>query len=274
MANDVKRPATETDASAGRRTETRLSAEARLSAEDRLAAEYLRLVELTEAKDHFLTAVSHELRTPLTSILSSTELLSVLGDLDGAPAELVGIVDRNVVRMLQLIDGLSLLARLDADQLFLDLQIVDVAELVAEAVRRHQSATGRPDLDVVLDVEAGPPASADPERLGQILDHLLTNAVKHTVTAGRLTVRAHPGDTGWTVVIQDTGIGIPAAEQATIFDEFTRGSNARRAGIPGAGLGLAISRRMAELHGGELTLTSTEGAGTTATLRLPFAWRR
>ncbi len=67
-------------------------------------------------------------------------------------------------------------------------------------------------------------------------------------------------------------MGIPAAEQATILDEFTRGSNARRAGIPGAGLGLAISRRLAQLHGGELSLTSVEGQGTTATLRLPFAY--
>jgi signal transduction histidine kinase len=263
--------------------------------EDRLATEYLRLVELTEAKDHFLTAVSHELRTPLTSILSSTELLSVLGGLDGAPAELVGIVDRNVVRMLQLIDGLSLLARLEAGQLTLDLRLVDLPELVAAAVGRHrpdpdQADLDQPDLDradldrvgldraglhrfdVEVDLAAGPPTTADPDRIGQILDHLLSNAAKHTLAGGRLTVRAQPGETGWTVTVQDTGMGIPAAELATILDEFTRGSNARQAGIPGAGLGLAISRRLAQLHGGELDLTSVEGEGTTATLRLPFAY--
>ncbi len=308
--------------------------------EDRLAAEYLRLVELTEAKDHFLTAVSHELRTPLTSILSSTELLAVLGGLDGAPAELVGIVDRNVVRMLHLIDDLSLLARLEAGQLAVDLRLVDLPELVAEALDRYRanpagdylprSDSGpagpdlagphlarpdlagphlarphlarphlaRPDLagpdlagragadldrlgpdrpsrdrlDVDLDLADGPPTTADPERIGQILDHLLSNAAKHTPAGGRLTIRARPGETGWTVTVQDTGMGIPAAEQATILDEFTRGSNARRAGIPGAGLGLAISRRLAQLHGGELSLTSVEGQGTTATLRLPFAY--
>jgi signal transduction histidine kinase len=343
--------------------------------EDRLAAEYLRLVELTEAKDHFLTAVSHELRTPLTSILSSTELLAVLGGLDGAPAELVGIVDRNVVRMLHLIDDLSLLARLEAGQLAVDLRLVDLPELVAEALDRYRanpagdylprsdSGPAGPDLagpdlagpdlagpdpagphlaaphlaapdlagpdpagpdlagpdlagpdlagpdlagpdpagpdlagpdlagragadldrlgpdrpsrdrlDVDLDLADGPPTTADPERIGQILDHLLSNAAKHTPAGGRLTIRARPGETGWTVTVQDTGMGIPAAEQATILDEFTRGSNARRAGIPGAGLGLAISRRLAQLHGGELSLTSVEGRGTTATLRLPFAY--
>jgi len=268
MASDLQQSTTDPDAAADQRTEHRLAVE------DRLAAEYLRLVELTEAKDHFLTAVSHELRTPLTSILSSTELLSVLGDLDGAPAELVDIVDRNVVRMLQLIDELSLLARLESGLLSLDLRIVDLAELVAEAVRRHRSGADRPDLEVEIDVTTGPPVTADPRWLGQLLDHLLDNAAKHTLTAGRLTVRARPDQTGWTVAIHDTGIGIPVAEQATVFDEFARASNARRAGIPGAGLGLPISRRIAELHGGELTLTSTEGQGSTATLRLPFAWRR
>ncbi len=237
--------------------------------EDRLAAEYLRLVELTEAKDHFLTAVSHELRTPLTSILSSTELLSVLADLEGAPAELVDIVDRNIERMLQLIDGLSLLARLESGQLSLEPRLVDLAELVTDGVRRQQSSTVR---DIDLTAVPGPPATADPDRLGLVLDHLLTNATKHTPAGGRITVRAEPDETGWVIAIEDTGIGIPAAEQPTILDEFARGSNARQAGIPGAGLGLAISRRIAELHGGRLTLTSVEGEGTTATLRLPFAY--
>ena len=260
MTNDLHGSATEPDVAAQRHIE------------DRLAAEYLRLVELTEAKDHFLTAVAHELRTPLTSILSSTELLSVLADLDGAPAELVGIVDRNVERMMQLIDGLSLLARLESGQLSLRRRLVDLAELVTEGVRRLRSGPDRDDLDIELSAVAGPPATADPERLAQGLDHLLSNARRHTPAGGRITVRAEPDETGWVIAVQDTGMGIPAAEQPTILDEFTRGSNARQAGIAGAGLGLAISRRIAELHGGQLTLTSVEGEGTTATLRLPFAY--
>ncbi len=132
--------------------------------EDRLAAEYLRLVELTEAKDHFLTAVSHELRTPLTSILSSTELLAVLGGLDGAPAELVGIVDRNVVRMLHLIDDLSLLARLEAGQLAVDLRLVDLPELVAEALDRYRANPAGDYLPRSDSGPAGPPARTLPAR--------------------------------------------------------------------------------------------------------------
>jgi signal transduction histidine kinase len=260
MSNDLHESATEPESAAQRRIE------------DRLAAEYLRLVELTQAKDHFLTAVSHELRTPLTSILSSTELLSVLADLDGAPAELVGIVDRNVVRMLQLIDGLAVLARLESGQLTLDRRLVDLAELATEAVARRRSSADTGNLDIRLTADPGPPTAADPDRLAQILDHLLDNATKHTPAGGHITVRAEPGEVGWAISVQDTGIGIPAAEQATIMDEFTRGSNARQAGIPGTGIGLAISRRIAELHGGQLSLTSVEGEGTTVTLRLPYAY--
>ncbi len=258
MANDVQRSAAGTDATG--------------AIEDRLAAEYLRLVELTEAKDHFLTAVSHELRTPLTSILSSTELLSVLGEFDGAPAELVGIVDRGVVRMLGLIDGLSLLARLEAGQLDLELRLVDVSDMVTEAVARHRSGAEPTELDIAVEVVAGPPTTADPARFALVLDNLLSNAVKHTPPPGRVTVRAAPGEAGWSVTVRDTGIGIPGAELAGIPREFRRGSNARRAGIAGLGLGLVISHRIAELHGGRLTLASVEGEGTTATLRLPFAY--
>jgi signal transduction histidine kinase len=258
MANEAQRSSTGTDG-------TR-------EIEDRLAAEYLRLVELTEAKDHFLTAVSHELRTPLTSILSSTELLSVLGELDGAPAELVGIVDRNVVRMLELIDGLALLARLAAGQVTLDLRLVDVCDVVGEAVARHRAGAEPAELDIEVETVAGPPATADPARLAQVLDNLLSNAVKHTPPPGRVTVRAEPGEAGWTVTVRDTGIGIPAAELDTIPSEFRRGSNARRAGIAGLGLGLVISHRLVELHGGRLTLSSVEGEGTVVVLRLPFAY--
>jgi signal transduction histidine kinase len=107
-----------------------------------------------------------------------------------------------------------------------------------------------------------------------VLEHLLANAEHYTLAGGTLTVRAYADRRRWTVSVTDTGMGVPAAELPRVFDEFSRGSNARLAGIPGAGLGLTISRRIAELHGGELTLTSVENAGTTATLHLPFAYAR
>jgi signal transduction histidine kinase len=244
------------------------------STEDRLATEYRRLVELNEAKERFLSTVSHELRTPLTSILSSTELLSVVGVLEPDQAELVHIIDRNVDRLLHMVDDLLLLARLDAGQFPIDLRVVDIAELTTEAIESHQTIDAAPGLSVRTEVVPGPPAAADPERLTQLLQHLLANAEKYSPTGGTVTVRAEADDQGWTISVTDTGMGIPAAELQRVFGEFARASNARLAGIPGAGLGLAISRRIAEMHGGELRLDSVEGAGTTATLHLPFAYVR
>jgi signal transduction histidine kinase len=242
------------------------------STEDRLATEYRRLVELNEAKERFLATVSHELRTPLTSILSSTELLSVVGTLDPEQAELVDIVDRNVGRLLHMVDDLLLLARLESGACPLELRVVDVAELATEAIDSRRSADPRDDLQFVAKIVSGPPAAADPERLALVLDHLLSNAEKYTPAGGTVTVRARADAARWTVTVQDTGIGIPQAELGRVFEEFARASNARLGGIPGAGLGLTISRRIAELHGGDLTLASVEGAGTTATLHLPFAY--
>jgi signal transduction histidine kinase len=245
------------------------------STEDRLATEYRRLVELNEAKERFLATVSHELRTPLTSILSSTELLAVVGALVDDQAELVHIIDRNVGRLLHMVDDLLLLARLESGQVPLDLRVVDIAEVTADALDARRAGTdAREDLTLVADIEPGPPAAADPERLGQLLDHLLSNAENYSPAGGTVTVRAHADDRRWTISVQDTGIGIPPAELARVFEEFTRASNARLGGVPGAGLGLAISRRVAELHGGELTLASVEGSGTIATLHLPFAYAR
>jgi signal transduction histidine kinase len=244
------------------------------STEDRLATEYRRLVELNEAKERFLSTVSHELRTPLTSILSSTELLSVVGGLADEQAELVQIIDRNVGRLLHMVDDLLLLARLESGQFPLDLRVVDIAEVTTEAVDTHRAAEPRDGLVLVADIAPGPPAAADPERLGQLLDHLLSNAENYTPGGGTVTIRAHADDRRWTVSVQDTGIGIPPGELPRVFEEFTRASNARLGGVPGAGLGLAISRRIAELHGGDLTLASVEGGGTTATLHLPFAYVR
>jgi signal transduction histidine kinase len=244
------------------------------STEDRLAVEYRRLVELNDTKDRFLATVSHELRTPLTSILSSTELLYVVGSLDDEQAELVRIVDRNVGRLLRMVDDLLLLARLESGEFPLDLRVVDVAEVTTEAMESRRTEDPRDDLRFVAAITPGPPAAADPERLGLVLDHLLSNAEKYTPAGGTVTVQAQADRRRWTVTVQDTGIGIPAVELPRMFDEFARGSNARLAAIPGAGLGLTISRRIVELHGGELTLTSVEGAGTTATLQLPFAYAR
>jgi signal transduction histidine kinase len=240
-----------------------------------LAVEYQRLVELNQAKDRFLQTVSHELRTPLTSILSCTELLADArtGGLSGDQRELVDIVGRSAGRLLRLVNDLLELAGLEAGRLALRRELIELTDLVATVAQRRHPALLAAGLEFRLDVEAGPPVYADAERIGQLLDNLLSNAEKYTPAGGRVTVAGRPTGDGWEVSVTDTGIGIPAADHRTVFDEFARAANARAAGALGTGLGLAVSRTIAEKHGGTLVLRSEEGVGTTVTLRLPFAYR-
>jgi signal transduction histidine kinase len=238
-----------------------------------LAAEYRRLVELNRSRDRFLNTVSHELRTPLTSILSCAELLTDerTGSLNSEQQEFVEIVGRNAGRLLRLVEDLLELAGLESGRLVPTLELRDLPAVIATAAQGHQAALAAAGLAFSLDVESGPPVRIDAARIARTLDGLLANAVEYTPPLGTVAVAARVVDDSWQVTVSDTGVGIPAADQRTVFDAFTRAGPVRD-GEPGSGLGLAIGRTVAELHGGGLTLVSTEGAGTTVTLRLPFAY--
>lgn len=238
-----------------------------------LAAEYRRLVELNRSRDRFLHTVSHELRTPLTSILSCAELLSDerTGPLNDDQREFVDIVGRGAGRLLRLVEDLLELAGLESGRLLPELALLDLPDVIATAAHAHQAALAAAGLTFSLDVESGPPVRADAARIARLLGALLTNAEQHTPAPGTVAVAAHPAGDCWLVTVSDSGDGIPPSDQRTVFDAFTRAGPVRD-GQPGSGLGLAIGRTVAELHGGTLTLVSTEGAGTTVTLRLPYAY--
>ena len=238
-----------------------------------LAAEYRRLVELNRSRDRFLRTVSHELRTPLTAILSCAELLSgeQTGSLSTDQREFVDIVGRSAGRLLRLVEDLLELAGLESGRLVPALELLDLPDVVATAAQAHQDALAAAGLTFTLDVESGPPVRADATRIVRVLGGLLTNAEQHTPAPGTIAVAARAVGDRWQVTVSDSGAGIPAVDQRTVFDAFTRAGPVRD-GQPGSGLGLAIGRTVAELHGGTLTLVSTEGAGTTVTLTLPFAY--
>lgn len=241
-----------------------------------LQVEYERLVELNRSRDRFLHTVSHELRTPLTSILGCTELLgdARTGALSSDQREFVDIVGRSAARLLRLVEDLLELAGLEAGRLALHRRLVDLPDVVAEAVQDRRGALAAAGLELRLDLAAGPPVEVDAERIGRLLGGLLANAVQFTPAGGRVTVTARPTGEGWEVAVADTGIGIPAADRRTVFDAFARAANAQDTGVAAAssGLGLAIGRTVAAMHGGGLELTSEEGVGTTVTLLLPFAY--
>jgi PAS domain S-box-containing protein len=230
-----------------------------------------RLVELDQVKAAFLAEISHELRTPLTSILSFAELINEgLGrDEVAEQAEFLEIIQRNADRLLRLVDDLLLLDRIETGAMPLEWGVVDVASLVSSCVSSFAPAAEAKSISLESEIGEGPAIPGDQGRLAQVVDVLLSNAIKFTPEGGRVIVSASPVDRLWRVEVMDNGIGVPAKEQASLFERFYRASNARASRIPGSGLGLSVARAITQLHGGAITLRSAQNGGTTASVTLP-----
>jgi two-component system, OmpR family, phosphate regulon sensor histidine kinase PhoR len=225
---------------------------------------------LDEKRAQFIAVVSHELRTPLTSIVSFSELLR--GEADGLSADgirFLEIIERNADRLFTLIDDLLMLNRLEAGGLPLELTDCSISGLAAEAVRNAQPLAAKVGVTIHLDAGEGPPTSADPRRLLQVLDNLISNAVKFSNSGGLVLVVTRWTRSTWRIDVSDTGIGIPPDEAAKLFGAFVRGSNARIAGLPGTGLGLSIVKALVEMHGGEVKVESVLNEGTKFSVFIP-----
>jgi signal transduction histidine kinase len=225
---------------------------------------------MNDRRAQFLAVVSHELRTPLTSIVSFSELLR--GEAEGLSADgvrFLDIIERNADRLLRLIDDLLMLDRLEAGVLPLEYTAIDLPGLAADAVRSAAAAAAKSGVTIHLDAVPGPPLTADARRLLQVLDNLISNAVKFSSVGGlvRVTVRNVRGT--WRIEVADAGIGIPPDDVAKLFVAFVRGSNARTAGLPGTGLGLSIVKALVDMHGGQVKVESILNHGTTFTVLLP-----
>jgi signal transduction histidine kinase len=223
------------------------------------------------AKDEFIALASHELRTPLTSILGYTEALREDDSEELALRQLrwLDVIDRNGRRLMRLVDDLLVVARGDAGRLALSPEWLDLAELAREGVLAARPAAR--DQAIAL-VEELPPEglwiSGDRARLGQVLDNLISNALKFTPVGGQVRVSARTDGDEAVLEVADTGIGIAHADQTRLFERFYR--TAQAAGTPGTGLGLAISRMIVEAHDGGIKVESEEGAGAVFSVRLPI----
>jgi two-component system OmpR family sensor kinase len=223
-----------------------------------------------ERMRRFIADASHELRTPLTSVRGLAEFGLQQGDTAGREEllRLMGLIAREVGRMGQLVDDLLLLARFDAGRP-LDLRPVDLASIAAEAVQRARFvAPGRP-----ITLEAAEPVivTADAGRLRQIIDNLISNAIRHTPPESPVTVivASEPGSGRLTVA--DRGPGMTHEQASRVFERFYRTDDARTRASGGAGLGLAIAASLTAAHGGELTVDTKPGRGAAFHLRLPLA---
>lgn len=224
------------------------------------------LVQANQAKDRFLASVSHELRTPLTSILGYLEMAQDLPGVPGPALRSITIAERNAQRLLHLVNDLLTAASTTME---LHPRDTDLLDIVATSVAPQEQAARSAGLDLHLEGPASLPVRADPERLGQIVDNLVSNAVKYTPSGGQITVDVHEDGDIAEVSVTDTGQGMSPEDVEQLFTRFYRSESARGSGIPGTGLGLAIARELAEAHGGSLTVRSERGEGSSFTVRVP-----
>ena len=238
-----------------------------------LAEQNRELLALDRLKDEFVASVSHELRTPLTSIRGYLELIrdGDAGAVTSEQAQFLGIVDRNAERLLHLVGDLLFVAQVDAGSLNLEHADVDLSELARESVQSARPAAESKGVHLAVDADSPAPLRGDRARLAQLLDNLVSNAVKFTPAGGEVTVRVAQSTDRVVAEVSDTGIGIPPDEQDRLFQRFFRTRAAHEAAIQGTGLGLVIVKAIAEAHGGTVSATSALGEGTTFRVDLPAA---
>lgn len=238
-----------------------------------------RNTELTEAnrlKSEFLARVSHELRTPMNSINGYSEMLlrQIYGPVNDKQGDRIERILRNGKNLLALIDDLLDIAKIDAGRMELQIEPVDLREEVRATLHNLESQAATRGLNMHMEVSEGlPPVRADAMRLRQILNNLLSNALKFT-KQGSVTVRseARPSPDGapmlWTTV-EDTGIGIRPEHQTIIFDEFRQADGSTTREYGGTGLGLAITKKLVEMMHGRIWVESEMGQGSAFTFTLP-----
>jgi signal transduction histidine kinase len=228
--------------------------------------------ELDRLKDEFVATVSHELRTPLTSMMGFLEMIreGEAGDLNEEQKRFLAIVYRSSERLQRLVGDLLFVARLDANGLQLQFGDVQLDEIVRDAVESTGALARSRGVALTADIDPVPPVTGDKERLSQLVGNLISNALKFTPAGGSVNARTFVADSNAVVEIADTGIGIPLGEQSRLFQRFFRSSTATEQAIPGTGLGLVISRAIAEAHGGTIGVTSAPGEGTTFRVELPL----
>ncbi len=223
--------------------------------------------QANQAKSRYISAISHELRTPLNSILGYAQLMGEDATVPAHRKQAVNVIRRGGEHLLSLIEGTLDMARIESGKLTLDIHPMRFADGVHEIASMFELQAAAKGLKFQFDVLGVLPevVRADEKRLRQIIINLLANAIKFTPT-GQVTFRLRHAYEMATIEIEDTGPGLSAQELAQIFEPFERGDSASP--VPGAGLGLTIANMLTTLMGGELTASSTPGAGAVFRVKL------
>lgn len=248
------------------RVEAALATEAALRAQEVAQHD---LQRVTAAKSDFLRLLGHEFKTPLTVIAGNAELLEMALADRAELLESTTAIRGEAARLSRLIDDLLLLDRMEATNLVLRREALDLNALLAETVSRMHGLAPEREFRLCL-AEDLPRIQADPERISQVIVNLLGNAVKYSPRGGPVTAATSRDGDFVRLSITDNGVGIPASALPTLFERYQRVRSGETRQIAGTGLGLAIVQQIARLHGGETWAESVEGRGSTFHARLPI----
>ena len=259
------------------RTWRALSVSARSVRDDegRFAGAALAYKDVTEfmralrVKDEFVASVSHELRTPLTSIRGYVDLLRERDDLPDDASHFLGVVARNAERLGRLVADLLHSAQVDVGPMHVVRTRGDLAHIVREAVSAAGPAAAVGGVTLESEVPEELVLTMDRDRMRQVVDNLVSNALKYTPYGGRVMVRLRPDGERVELAVRDTGIGIAAPDRDRLFTRFFRARGAAERNIQGVGLGLSIARSIVESHGGRIEVDSQPGEGSVFRVRIP-----
>lgn len=234
------------------------------------------MMRAMQVKDDFVETVSHELRTPLTSILGYLELIrddhdDAVNVLPEETLEYLLVISRNAAHLLDLVSDLLTTAKSAADALKVNRARVDLNSLVARAIESAQPTFDTHGIVLRCSPEPVPDLILDQRRVSQVIDNLLSNALKYTERGGRVVVATWRSGSDVVMTVTDTGIGMSPEDLERVFDKFHRARSATALHIPGIGLGLAISKAIIDAHEGTIAVTSHLHEGTTVTVTLPVA---
>jgi signal transduction histidine kinase len=227
--------------------------------------------QLSRLREEFVAAVSHELRTPLTSIIGYLDLItdSETENLTSDQQAFLNVVQRNADRLHELVGDLLLIAEAEDGALALDIKEVDLDALATDCVESARPTAVAKQIELTLARGATGRIEGDPARLEQMMDNLVSNAIKFTPMGGRVTVRTALDHGAALFEVSDTGPGISSADQAHLFERFFRTRTAMDQAIRGTGLGLAITKAIVDAHRGSITVESTVGKHSTFRVHIP-----
>jgi signal transduction histidine kinase len=248
---------------------------ATLDRQEEVARLYAAAKAANEAKSAFLNLAAHELRTPLTVMDGYLSMLddASLGRAPDSWAKPIHILKAKTAELDRIVDALLQASRIETNVAPLEGQVIDLRNVVEDAIARARPRADlmRADISTKLARQAVL-VEADKAELGRVLDNLINNSLSYSVPPARLFIDIATDFKRAVVRVEDTGVGIPENQHEQVFDRFYRGSSSAFVKVPGVGLGLYISRQLAERHGGSLSVeSSTPGIGTVFALALPLA---